>query len=396
MLKTVWLVTILLLASTSLYGLKGKSGNSIKKLKEYNKKLGEFDNKLSGISNEILIEREAITTINRELKKIDRELFKDKKRYSAEKKRAEKLKKESKKLSVKQKTLRNRVVTTSAKLISLSVIADSNSSDSLDALILDEVFNILNKENVKMLKNFDTGLSKRQLKINNIQKKMKVLQDSIDIIEDKKKLIKKKKSVREKMFKRLESRKKDYKKRLESIIKKQKIIKAEIEKAQAKMEKARVRKHKRVRKESRSRITTHIGSSYKKEAVRRYRGKKTISPIKNYQVITKFGTYIDPIYKFKIFSSSVILKPNRDNSIVRNIFNGRVTLFKDDKTLGKFVMVEHFNGLQTMYAHLDSFSPSIKAGKKIKKGAVIGRVSERLYFEVMEKSYRINPLEVIE
>jgi murein DD-endopeptidase MepM/ murein hydrolase activator NlpD len=48
-----------------------------------------------------------------------------------------------------------------------------------------------------------------------------------------------------------------------------------------------------------------------------------------------------------------------------------------------------------MYAHLDSFSPSIKIGKKIKKGTVIGRVSNKLYFEVMENNYRINPLDVI-
>ena len=394
MIKILLVISIFI--TNSLLIGKTTNNTSLKKLKEYNRKLGEFDNKLSAISTDIFKEREAITSINLELKKIDSELSKEKRRYFIEKKKAERLKKESGTLSVKQKDLRSQVLVTSTKLISLSIITDHQSENNLKSIILDEVFNILSRENVRKLKKFDLGLSKRQSKIDVIQKKMDTLKESIEKVENKKKLIKEKKSSREKMFNRLNAKKIEYKKYLKEIVSKQKKIKIEIEKAQAQMERERAAKRVSKRRQSyKNTITTHIGSSYKKEAVKRYRGKKTISPIKNYKVITKFGTYIDPIYKFKIFSSSVLLKPNKNSAKVRNIFNGKITLFKDDKTLGKFVMIEHFNGLQTMYAHLDSFAPSIRAGKKIKKGTVIGRVSEKLYFEVMEKNYRIDPLEVI-
>ena len=383
-----------LIFTISLFGAKNKS-SSMLKLKEYNKKLGEFNKKLSAISSDIFKESEAITLITKELSKINRELSRERKRHSVEKKKVERLEKESSLLSLKQKDLRNQVLVTSTRLISISIITEENSETTLDAIIFDEVFDVLSKENVRKLKQFDKGLSNRQSKIDILHNKMDSLKKSISIVEEKKKLFEKKKKSRERMFDRLKSKKTEYKKYLSNIIAKQKRIKAEIERAQAKIAKEKAYRKKSERVKKNSRITTHIGSSYKKEAVKRYLGKKTISPIKNYKLITKFGTYIDPIYKFKIFSSSVILKPDRDNSKVRNIFNGRITLFKDDKTLGKFVMIEHFNGLQTLYAHLDSFSPSIKAGKKIKKGAVIGRVSDRLHFEVMAQNYRIDPLQVI-
>ena len=383
-----------LIFTISLFGAKNKS-SSMLKLKEYNKKLGEFNKKLSAISSDIFKESEAITLITKELSKINRELSRERKRHSVEKKKVERLEKESSLLSLKQKDLRNQVLVTSTRLISISIITEENSETTLDAIIFDEVFDVLSKENVRKLKQFDKGLSNRQSKIDILHNKMDSLKKSINIVEEKKKLFEKKKKSRERMFDRLKSKKTEYKKYLSNIIAKQKRIKAEIERAQAKIAKEKAYRKKSERVKKNSRITTHIGSSYKKEAVKRYLGKKTISPIKNYKLITKFGTYIDPIYKFKIFSSSVILKPDRDNSKVRNIFNGRITLFKDDKTLGKFVMIEHFNGLQTLYAHLDSFSPSIKAGKKIKKGAVIGRVSDRLHFEVMAQNYRIDPLQVI-
>ena len=216
---------------------------------------------------------------------------------------------------------------------------------------------------------------------------MDTLLASIESVEAKKRKIKEKKEEREKLFQQLKAKKTEYRKRLDDIALQQKKIKDEVAKAKRESERRKQRETKH--------ITIKDSSSYHKESVKKYRGKKTIPPLKEYKVITKFGTYIDPIYKFKIFSSSVVLEPKKANANVRNIFNGRVTLVKENKTLGKFIIIEHNNGLQTMFAYLDSFSPSLRQGKKIKKGAVVGRVSNKLYFEVMKNNYRINPLEVI-
>jgi len=364
------------------------SASSSTKLREYRDKLSEIDSKLDQISKEILKEKKAIFQITKELKVIDRELFKDRKQYEVKKKAFEKLQANSDKLLLKQQALRDKIATTSAKLISLSIMSNSDSNDNLNSVILDEVFHILNKKNRELLKEMDSELKERNKKINKLKEKIDVLMKSIEDVENKKKRIKAKKKEREILFKKLEKKKKEYKNRLREIARKQKKIKEEI--ARAKQE------SKRGQQRSSKSVKVKDSSSYHREAVKKYRGRKTISPLKEYKVITKFGTYIDPIYKFKIFSSSVVLKPLKPNSIVRNIFNGRVILIKEDKTLGKFVMIEHDNGLQTMLAHLDSFSPFIKKGKRIKKGTVVGRVSKKLYFEVMKNNYRIDPLEVIE
>jgi murein DD-endopeptidase MepM/ murein hydrolase activator NlpD len=44
---------------------------------------------------------------------------------------------------------------------------------------------------------------------------------------------------------------------------------------------------------------------------------------------------------------------------------------------------------------MDKIAPTIKEGKKIKKGYVIGRIDKELMFEVTQKNRHINPLELI-
>ena len=44
-----------------------------------------------------------------------------------------------------------------------------------------------------------------------------------------------------------------------------------------------------------------IGSSYQNSNVKKYVGEKTISPLDSFSVKRRFGDYVDPIYKIKIF-----------------------------------------------------------------------------------------------
>lgn len=138
-----------------------------------------------------------------------------------------------------------------------------------------------------------------------------------------------------------------------------------------------------------------IGSSYQNSRVKKYKGRKTISPLDSFTVKRKFGSYIDPIYKMKIFNESVILTSKTKNAKVKNVLNGKVIYAKDTAVLDKVVIVENSYGIHTIYAHLSKIAPTIKVGKKIKKGYVIGRVKDDLSFEVTQKSYHINPLELI-
>jgi len=137
-----------------------------------------------------------------------------------------------------------------------------------------------------------------------------------------------------------------------------------------------------------------VNSSYKKTKTYAYRGGKTISPLSGAKLIKKFGTYVDPIYKIKIFNESITLKAS-SNKKVQNVLNGKVVFAGKSSMLGKVVVVAHSGKIHTVYAGLSKIAPNIKTGRKIKKGYVIGKVSSKLMFQATKNSKHINPLKLI-
>ena len=137
-----------------------------------------------------------------------------------------------------------------------------------------------------------------------------------------------------------------------------------------------------------------VNSSYKKTKTYAYRGGKTISPLRGAKLIKKFGTYVDPIYKIKIFNESITLKASSSTK-VQNVLNGKIVFAGKSSMLGKVVVVAHSGKLHTVYAGLSKIAPNIKTGRKIKKGYVIGKVSSKLMFQATKNSKHINPLKLI-
>jgi murein DD-endopeptidase MepM/ murein hydrolase activator NlpD len=65
---------------------------------------------------------------------------------------------------------------------------------------------------------------------------------------------------------------------------------------------------------------------------------------------------------------------------------------------GMIVILEHMEGISSRYAHLDQFE--VKAGDKVAKGQVIGRVGNtgqstgpHLHYEVRKEGNPVNPAE---
>jgi len=139
----------------------------------------------------------------------------------------------------------------------------------------------------------------------------------------------------------------------------------------------------------------NVNTSYQKSKTYAYRGNKTISPIYGAKLIKKFGTYTDPIYKIKIFNESITLKAPKPNAKVKNILNGKVVFAGKSSMLGKVVVVAHSGKMHTVYAGLSKIAPTIHVGSKIKKGYVVGKVSEKLMFQATKDSKHINPLKLI-
>lgn len=135
-----------------------------------------------------------------------------------------------------------------------------------------------------------------------------------------------------------------------------------------------------------------IGSSTSGVKISKYRGRKTIAPLDSFNVVKKFGTYYDPVYKIKLFNESIVLKTKKPQAKVKSIFNGKIVYAKKDAgMLENVVIVAHKNGLHTIYSHLDKISPSLKVGRWIKKGYVVGRVNNTLTFQATKNEMHINP-----
>jgi septal ring factor EnvC (AmiA/AmiB activator) len=138
-----------------------------------------------------------------------------------------------------------------------------------------------------------------------------------------------------------------------------------------------------------------VNSSYHESKTYAYRGGKTISPLPGATLVKKFGTYVDPIYKIKIFNESITLKSPVANSKVKNILNGKVVFAGKSSMLGNVVVVSHSSKIHTVYAGLSKIAPTIHVGAKIQKGYVVGKVNEKLIFQATKDSKHINPLNLI-
>lgn len=82
-------------------------------------------------------------------------------------------------------------------------------------------------------------------------------------------------------------------------------------------------------------------------------------------------------------------------------FDGKVRFAKYYKGYGRVVIVRHYNGLETLYAHLHRFK--VKVGQEVKSGDLIGlggssgkSTGSHLHFEVRYKGMPINPQYIID
>lgn len=308
----------------------------------------------------------------------------------------------NKKLSKKKNSLEKKIIDIVAKDFSYYLISDKNFIETKDSILVDEVLEkmniILKKEFIKLSQNYEkvnSAISIRKKEIKNIKKE-------IDASQAQKKRLLSLKKQRESAINKLNREKRDYRARLERIRSEKISIRKTLEKLKIlKKEENIVVKNKTKYRKSKENNNNgkfgvrQIGSSYQSSKVKRYRGRKTIAPLSSFVVKRKFGNYIDPIYHIKIFNDSVVLTSKIKNGKVRNILNGKVVFAKDTAVLDKVIIIENSNGIHTIYAHLSKIAPTVKVGKRIRKGYVIGRINNDLTFEVTQKNYHIDPLQLI-
>jgi murein DD-endopeptidase MepM/ murein hydrolase activator NlpD len=309
---------------------------------------------------------------------------------------------------------------------------------TVDSVVRQEIYDVYKQKNNHELENLKTQIDGSKEVKAKLLTRQNQIKESIRAIVAKRALYQKKKAQKTKLLQQLAQKEEEYRTQIKGIMQRQDLLRQTLAKlnilrkeeaAEAKRIEAERRVElkrktaelKRLRKEQAVQIkkakaqgravsyaAPHLavsstaagsvrqyGSSYQANNIKAYRGARTISPIAHARVVKRFGTYVDPIYKIKIFNDNIVLKSSKPGAKVRNVLNGKVVYVGQNSMLGKVVIVEHGNRLHTIYAALNRISPMLKNGSRVKKGVIIGRIKHKLIFQATQNSKYINPLRLI-
>ncbi|MFK5881118.1 MAG: peptidoglycan DD-metalloendopeptidase family protein [Sulfurospirillum sp.] len=399
-------VFLLLCVSVLFLHLDASVGNKIKQQANYLKSKGRMEKritrKLNDLANEILGQIKNLNRLKQQIDNLNKNIKSNEVDIERKYKILDKLLSSNKELSSQKKDLEKKIIKIIAKDFSYYLINNKNFIETKDSIVAGEVVEKMDTILRREFRKLSISYENINGKISTRKKEIKSIKIYIDNSKKQKERLLRLKKRRVSAIKKLNNEKSNYKNRLYRIKKEKLSIRETLEKLKilkkAQNLKAQRKKElrRRVKRQGNSKLSVRqIGSSYQVSKVKRYRGAKTIAPLTSFVVKRKFGNYIDPIYNIKIFNESVTLASKIKNAKVKNILNGKVVFAKDTAVLDKVIIIENYNGIHTIYAHLSKIAPTIKVGKKIKKGYIIGRVDRDLTFEVTQKNYHINPLQLI-
>ncbi|MDQ1325417.1 MAG: hypothetical protein QG564_541 [Campylobacterota bacterium] len=304
------------------------------------------------------------------------------------------------------------------------------------SVIAYEVYEVYKKHNAKELEKLRADISTLKTKKQNILMEQNKTKKELEKIVQKRQEFAQKKLAKKRLLEKLSKDEKNYNKQLEQIEEKQSSLRAtlaklnilhdqEVEEARKRaaarkeairletLRKKRLREQQAAKgsrtrqtnqkiddiksqKETQSTQVRNLNASYRASSVYAYSGEKTISPLSGARVVKEFGTYVDPIYKIKIFNESVTLQSPSSDAKVQNVLNGKVVFAGESSMLGKVVVVAHGDKMHTVYAGLSKIAPNITVGRKIIKGYVLGKVNSKLVFQATKNSKHIDPLKLIQ
>ncbi|XPV70587.1 MAG: murein hydrolase activator EnvC family protein [Halarcobacter sp.] len=368
-----------------------------KQISNQNNELNKLENDIKIINSDIIVHEEKLKNAKKSLVNLQNN---------------------SKSLMEKKRENEEQIVKVIIEDFSSSIALKLANESTLDELIDSEVYKILSqnsKDEILKLNNSYEIIT--QNKKDN-QNKIEDISDYIKKRKEKKKYLASLKRKYSNSLVTLEKKHKEYQKQLRKIISKQEslknllgklnILKKEQLEAERKKRLARAKAAKRKKKKSgkydinderNSKYADDIdmdirmiGSSTSGIKISRYRGKKTIAPLDSFKVVKKFGKYYDPVYKIELFNESMILKSKIPQAKVKSIWNGKIVYAKKDAgLLENVVIIQHSNGIHTIYSHLDKISPSLKVGRWIKQGYVVGRVNDSLTFQATKNEAHVDP-----
>lgn len=405
MIRLLIIFTLLFSVAMAKEDIDKKISKTSSKLSSFSKNYTKINKKMAQTAKAILRQKRELKRQNNYLQKLKTELLNKEGSYKESNTKLVSLKVYEEKLKKEQTEIEEKLVFVIAQSVSLSIVLEEKSTLSSESLIEFEVLNSMLKSSKERVAELNKQFFSNSNQIADLSKESSKLEVEIATIDAKRKELLKVQKENKLALKKLQKDKKSYKTKLKSLLAQQDALKRtlaqlniikidEIRKAKEEEERQKAFKESKISSNEKLPKVKKHGNSYQSVKTKKYRGVKTIAPIDSYTISKKYGTYTDPIYGIKIFNESISLKPKRENARVKTVFNGKVIYADKTAVLDNIVIVEHKNGLHTIYANLSKISPDVKKGRKVKKGYTIGRVVDELIFEVTQKSYHINPKEL--
>ena len=391
--------------------------------------------KIKELAEKIESQNSNIINLEKDIKQVNSDIHEHQKLLEDAKEKLDQLKSKSTDLIKEKTSNEEQIVNTIIEEFSISLALKLASENSLQELIDSEIYTLLSqhsKDKVLKLNNNYNVLS------TNTKSNQKDIEKIASYIEDRQKTKEKLTSLKEKhssSLVNLEEQHKSYQEELNKVAKQQDSLKnllAELnilkeeenkkaeeekrERLQQLLAQKKADSKKTIREEAQEEdkapndeIQTaevrnqryaknlnldvrKIGSSTDGVKIVKYKGESTIAPLRSFKVVKNFGTYYDPVYKIKLFNESIVLKSNEPKAKVVAVLNGKVVYAKKNAgMLENVVIIQHEDGLHTIYSHLDEISPTLVVGKWIKQGYVVGRVDDSLMFQATKDSSHIDP-----
>ena len=384
----------------------------------------KMDKKLSTIASKIISAKDEREKLDRKISKLEESIKKNKVNYRELQNKQDVINQKLSELTTEISEKEEKFISLVAKKFSMALVLEELNQPTSESIMLQETYSIYVKENERQIAILKDNIRELKIKEDYFQNKKENIQRVLTSYQEEREEYKSKKYKKVLLLKALAQDKAIYRQRFDKIRGTQRALQRKLsslqivkrDRAREKRESTRLAEAQRVEElsfvevdnigeveQDRIEVETEaiIAEAlevYKEEPIEMatYRGKKTISPLADSRLIKKFGTYIDPIYKFKIFNKSITLKSSHKGAKVKSILKGRIVFAEDSGgMLGRVVIIEHANQLHTIYAKLARLAPGIHVGKEVRVGSVLGKVNKSLMFEVTKNNKHMNPLKLI-
>ena len=405
MIRLLFAFALVFLSLGAQENINTKISSASSKLDSFSKNYSNINKMMDENAKAVITQKKELDKKNKYLEELKEELTLKESDYKENVTKLSSLKSDQSELTKEQAKIEEELVFLIAQSVSLSIILEERNSMSAESLIEFEVLSAMLKSSKDKVAQLNEKFFFNANGIDKLNMQTSLLEVEIANIDAARKQVIQTKMENKKALAKLEKDKESYKIKLKEIITQQDSLKRTLAELNIiKIDEIKKEKEEKERQEAFDnenivldenlpKVKKHA-TSYQSVKTKEYKGAKTIAPFDSYDITKKYGTYTDPIYGIKIFNESISLKPKKEDERVKTVFSGKVIYADKTAVLNNIVIVEHTNGLHTIYANLSQISPNIKKGQKIKRGYTIGRVNEELIFEVTQKSYHIDPIQL--